>query len=355
MADFLLNGQANGSVASTLLANDFNPDSLRPFVHNGRKYVFKTNANGQKVAVPAPRRNATLRYEDWKTIDSMVVKTYKERLRAVADFRSRGLQYVVPGGMAKTVLLTETQSDMSPAEVSMDGKSQAANDRPTFTLTNLPLPIIHKDFGFNARQLAASRQGGSPLDLSGAELAARRVAEEAEKLFIGNSTVADQYNFGGGTIYGLTDHPDRNTQVLTAPTATGWTAATLLAEVLAMRQSANDANVHGPFGLYFSQAWDQYLDGDYDTNARVLTLRQRLAMIDGIQFVRTLDYMSSFDAVLVGLRSDVARVVVGMEIVTVQWEVEGGMELRYKVMAILVPQIRSDDASNSGVVHGSTA
>jgi len=53
--------------------------------------------------------------------------------------------------------------------------------------------------------------------------------------------------------------------------------------------------------------------------------------------------------------SDVIREVVGMDITTVQWEEEGGMRLNFKVMAILVPQLRADFNGNTGIVHGSTA
>ena len=328
------------------------PLSLRPYVHNGKVWVDQRIGN-KIVPVHAPTRNATLRYEDWKEIDRQVVKIYKERLRGVADLRSRGLEYRVGGGMGRTVLLTEAESDMSPAEVSMDGKAQSNFDRPVYALNNLPLPIIHKDFGFNARQLAASRLGASPLDTAGAERAARRVAEEAEKLLIGNSTVADQFTYGGGTIYGLTDHPNRNTFTLSDPQLTAWVPADTLADVLAMRTAAYQDNYFGPFGIYCSNNWDQYMDDDYNlAGGSDLTLRQRLAQIDGIEFVRTLDFMSNHDLILVGLSQDVARIVVGMEITTVQWEMEGGMEQRFKVMAILVPQVRADHAGNSGVVHG---
>jgi hypothetical protein len=47
--------------------------------------------------------------------------------------------------------------------------------------------------------------------------------------------------------------------------------------------------------------------------------------------------------------------VIGMDVTTVQWETHGGMRLNFKVMAIMVPQLRSDFNGNAGIVHGSTA
>lgn len=352
--DYILNGQANGHVASVLMANNFDPHGLRPFIGaDGRSYVTRLAANG-KPEVVVCNAPATLRKDDWKILDDAIVKAAKPRLRAVGDLRGAGLAFTIPNGMAKTVLETETQSDISPATISMDGLRAGQSDRPEFNLTNLPLPIIHKDFGFSARQVMASRNGGSPLDTTTAELASRRVAEEAEKLLLGVSTVADQFAYGGGTIYGYTDHPNRNTKTITSPAASGWTAATTVSEVLAMKSQSQTDNHFGPWMLYCSMNWDQYMDDDYNAaGGSDLTLRQRLRLIEGIQDVRTLDYLSNYDLVMVSMTSDVARMVVGMDITTVQWETHGGLQLNFKVMAILVPQIRSDFNDQSGIVHAS--
>ena len=56
---------------------------------------------------------------------------------------------------------------------------------------------------------------------------------------------------------------------------------------------------------------------------------------------------------LVQMTSDVVRAVKGMQITTVQWESHGGMMLNFKVMCIMVPQIRADHNGNTGLVHGS--
>lgn len=349
--DFILNGQANGTVAAKLMASNFNVHALRPWIgQDGRSYMTTLNAEGKMEAVPLANSTATLRKDDWKILDEAIVKAAKPRLRFVADLRASGLTYNIPNGMGKTVLETETQSDISAADISMDGMRKSDADRPLFELSNLPLPIIHKDFQFSARQIATSRNGGSPLDTTTAELAARRVAEMAEQLAIG---VATGITYGGGTIYGLVNYPSRMTKVLTTPT--GSNGATTLAEVLAMKAQAQAAYHFGPYMLYCSPNWDQFMDNDFSTAKGDLTLRERLAKIDGIQGVRTLDYLTGYSLVLVQMTSDVVREVIGMDITTVQWEEQGGMLLKYKVMAILVPQLRCDQNSNTGIVHGNTA
>jgi len=354
--DFIMNGQAQGSVAATLLDYGMDAGILRPWVGNDGRHYITVHEGGQPKAVPLTNATALLRKDDWKLLDSAVVKAAKPRLKAVADLRGAGLTFNIPNGMGKTVLETEAQSDINEADVSMDGLREGDADRPKFELTNLPLPIIHKDFQYSARQVMVSRNGGSPLDTTTAELASRRVAETAEKLLLGTY---GSYAFGGGTIYGYTNFPNRLTKTMTAPTAGGWTGATTVGEVLAMVHQAKQAFHYGPFMLYVSTAWDQYLDDDYSTAKGDNTLRERLAAISDITGVRTLDYLdtagTSFVMLLVQMTSDVVREVVGMDITTVQWETKGGMQLNFKVMAILVPQIRADINDRTGIVHGTTA
>jgi len=232
--------------------------------------------------------------------------------------------------------------------VSMDGITQGDGDRPHYDLVNLPLPIVHKDFSFSARQVMASRNGGSPLDTSMAELAARQVAEEIERLTLG---VSSSYSYGGGTIYGLTNFTSRLTKTLTAPT--GSNHPTTVAEVLDMIKKAQDAFHFGPYNLYYSPAWSLHMDDDYSTAKGDNTLKERLEKIGSINMVAQADHLTGTTICLVQQTSDVIRMVNGMDITTVQWESNGGMQLNYKVMAIMVPQLRADSNGNTGIVHGS--
>lgn len=360
--DYILNGQASGDVASQLMDSNFDVSVLRPWKgRDGRSYITVNSFDSQgkpiQTAMPVQNATATLRKDEWIQLDQAIVAAAKPRLRAVADLRGAGLVYTIPNGMAKTVLQTESQSDISEADISMDGLRRTAGDRPQYDLTNLPLPILHKDFSFSARQIAASRNGGSPLDTTMAELAGRRVAEKAEQLLLGVDTSGNSvsYAYGGGTIQGYTNFSSRLTKSLTLPTASAWTGATLVQEVLEMRSQAQGAYHYGPYKLYFSPNWDSYLDDDYSSNKGDLTLRERIAKIKGITSVETLDYLSGYTVIMVQQTSDVARMVIGMDITTVQWESQGGMQVNFKVMAIMVPHLRADINGNTGIVHGTGA
>lgn len=348
--DFIFNGQSNGSVAEVLLQNDFNPNVLRPYLgDDGRSYVTMNHHGGRPEAVQVHNVNATLRLDEWKQLDAQVLKAARQRLALVADLRRKGLTYNIANGLGTTVLQSEKQSDVTGAQMSMDALEKNERDRPEYEVTNLPLPISHKGFSFSARQLATSRRGGSPLDTTMAEMSGRAVAENIEKLAIGSLG----YKYGGGDVYGITNFPDRITTVsITDPTDSGWVGKTLVSEILQMRQASVSALNYGPWSLYVSTGWDQYLDQDYSDSKGDITLRQRIEQIRGIQDVTTLDYLTGLQIVLVQNTTDTVRLVNGMDIMTLQWPTNGGLSTEFKVMAIQVPQIRSDINGRCGLVHG---
>jgi uncharacterized linocin/CFP29 family protein len=349
--DFILNGAGHGDVATALLQNNMDPGVLRPYVGgDGRSYVDLTR-NGKRQALVC-NTPATLRKDEWIHLDTAIVKVAKERLRAVADLKAAGLTYSVPNGMGTTVLQSENQSDINAATISMDGLREGDADRPEFDLVGLPLPIIHKDFSYSLRQLMTSRQSGSPLDTTHAELAARRCAETAESLLLGTYGT---YAFGGYNIYGYRNFPSRMTATLTLPTDAGWTPSLLVQEILGMKQDSMDAFHYGPWFLYNSPAWDQYLDDDYSQAKGDNTLRERIAKISGIDGPRTLDYLPNYEFLLVQKSTDVVRLVMGMDFRSLQWETKGGLQVHFKIMGILVPQLRTDQNDKTGVVHGTAA
>ena len=309
--DSLIAGKAYGNVAQRLQACG-----------------MKTNAL---------RSCATLRKDEWKQYDQAVVKAAQQRLVGVADLYSRNLVYRIGNGLGKTVLEYEDMSDREDAQVSMDAVTRGRRDGVEFDINYLPLPIIHADFFVNARVLAASRTTGDPLDVTMAEQAARKVAEKAESiLFTGLST----FTFGSGSIYGYMDFPFRNTVTL----GTSWpsdTAANILTDVLNAKQASINARHYGPWVLYVPTSYETTLDKDYDST-RGNTVRQRILALNGIMDVKVADFLTTDNVLLVEMSSETVRMVEGMQVTTVEWETEGGMIHNFKVMAIMVPQLRAD-------------
>lgn len=357
MLDFILNGQGHGDVASRLLSCNGDVGILRPFLGaDGRSYVTMMVMNNHtgKMEPKTFVTNAptSMRRDDWKILDDAVMRTARPRLRIIGDLRSAGLTMNLPNGMGKIIMEYETIGDITPATISMDGLRRSQGDRAEYGLGGIPLPIIHKDFDFTLRQILVSRNSNTPLDTTTAEAATRKVVEEADKLALG---VAGSYGFGGYTIYGIINHPNRNTMDLTLPTDEEWTPKVLVQEVMQMKAKSVADLMYGPWAMYVSSAWDAYLDDDYADNNGTGTLRTRLRQIEGINDIRTADYLTGYQVVLVQQSSDVIRVIIGMDVTTLQWESHGGMQMNFKVMTIMVPQVRADPSGNSGIVHGVAA
>lgn len=318
----IFQGRAYGSVAKKLLANGMRPDALRT--------------------------NDTLRKDEWKALDETVVQISRQRLVGVNDLVSRGLVYTL-NGMGTTVLQYEDMSDMTEADISMDGATRGQNDRVEYDIKSLPLPIIHKGFQVSARVLESSRKLGQPLDTTQAAIAARKVAEKIETiLFTGAST----YTFGGGTIYGYTDHPNGNTVSFSAgawDVSAGISGSDILYDVLAMKQASINDSHYGPWVLYVPTTYETLLDDDFKAETDG-TIRQRILGIAGIEAVRVADKLTDGKVVLVEMSPETARIVIGMQPTTLEWDLEGGMILHYKVMSIMVPQLRADQDGKMGLV-----
>lgn len=351
-----LNG-LSGTPLKQLLASNFDVGVLRPFTGDDGNTYVTLNCNGKPKVVRVNNDNASLPHEAWKMIDTAVMRAARPRLKFVADLRAAGLVRPIANAMGKSSLLLQRMTDPGTAVVGMDPVADAeTDDRPEFDEVVIPLPIIHSDFSYSARELEISRYGDVSLDVTKAETSARRVAEEAEKLALGLSTY-NAYKHGGGTIWGLVNYTSALTKTITSPETTNWTPEDTVDEVLDMMQDSINHYHYGPWRLYFSTAWTKYLSQDYvAANAgttSTITLRERLLKCAGIQSVDTLDYLTGYYCILIEMNSDVVQEAVGFDPVTVQWQEKGGLKLCFKVMAMLIPLFKADIKGNTGVVIGS--
>lgn len=338
---------ASGGVAQRLAANNMQAGALRPFVWKDGNNYITVNSSGKSKSIQV-NVTATLRYDEWKAIDEAVVKIARERLVAAADLQSRGLTYPISNGLGSTVLQWETLSDMEAAEIDMAAQKQSDEDRPVYETNYLPLPIVHKSFSISLRALEASRKTGDPLDTTMAELATRQVVEKVEDVIL---LGASSFAFGGGTLYGYMDHPNRNTVTLAANwDASATTGEDILDDVLAMLKSATNVRHYGPFILYVPTDYDDILDNDFKANSDK-TIRARLMELAKISDIRAADRLTDNNVLLVEMQPENVKLVVGMPVTTLQWEEHGGLLLKFKIMTIMIPWMRPDQDNRLGVVQ----
>lgn len=355
--DFFSKDKFTGEVAERMVSNgNLNTGMMRPFVYKGKSYVSIYKGGDPKKpesykTVEAPLNvNGTLRRDEWKQLDEVVLQISETRLNGIQDLIDKGLTYNLGNAMGTTVLEYHDISDALSAEVTMDGVTKAKGDRPEFNTVYLPIPIIHADYEINERALRASRNLGNPLDTTFAERAARKVSEELENMLFASNT----YSWGNGVVYSYLNHPNRNQVTLSDygnwdDSAT--TAANIIQCVIDMKQTSINAKHSGPWMVYVPTAYETVLDEDYVTAAPQNTVRDRILKIGGIQGIKVIDTLPANNVLLVQMTSDVVRLVRGMGITNVEWTTEGRFIHKYKVMTIQVPQVRADQEGNSGIVH----
>ena len=319
---------------------------LRNIVANGGTTAQKLLASGMDIN--CLRTNATLRQDEWKVLDAEIISEAQNRLVVVRDVLTRGLTLNLKNGLGTTILESENVGDMNAAQVSMNGVTKGSNDTVNYEVVGLPLPMIHKDYSIEIRKLNSSRNQGEALDATQAGLSARKVADIAEDMLLNGYSMT----YGGYTIYGYTNYTNRNTVTLSVDwDASSKTGKQIVDDVLSCKQALIAAKFFGPFAMYVPTAYDTRLDEDYSDSKGSNTVRERILAIKGVESIEVADHMTANNVVMVQMTKDVVREVIGMPITNVEWSSEGGMIFNFKVMEIMVPQIRSDQSGNCGIAH----
>lgn len=294
--------------------------------------------------INALRTNDILRKEDWLLYDTALLEVARANLVGVADLLSAGLRFDLTNAFGTTVVQWEKMSDMTGASVDMHGMTEGEQDRLDFSLVNLPVPITHKEFSLNIRALHASRNGGTPLDTTQARVAGRRVMDTLEDMLFNGRTITA----GGGTIYGYTNFPSRNTGSLLG----AWSAASgenIIADVLEMIEALQLDNMFGPYQIYVGVAAYIHLLSDFKANSdkSILSRLMEIPQISGIKPTTRL----TTGVLMVQMTSDVVDMVVGFEPTNVMWESHAGMKINCKILAIMVPRLKSDYDGRCGIAH----
>ena len=357
MFDTFMNSGLSGGENDTLAKRPYIATSGR---HKGHAVIAvntgQMDESGNPVYAERPiNTNATLRKDEWIDLEDQIVEAARERLVVVDDLIGAGLTYNV-GGLGTLISEWETGSEMTDADITMDGESVAEKDRVEFGLKGVPIPILHKDFSIGERMLLASRQRGAALDVTTGTEAARSVARRWEKLVFFGGGVASVNSAGTSySIPGLLNFPDRETFTISDWSDSAVTPQTIHSEILQMvSKMETEQRCYGPFDVYIPGAYAYRFREDYKADGDK-TLMQRVTDEDVIKRVRVSDVLTDGNVSMFEPNRRYLDLAMAADITTVQWQSGSGFTNHFKTYAASAPRLKADFDGRTGIMHGSTA
>jgi hypothetical protein len=313
--------------------------------------------------------NALLPVDAWRELDTAVMDVIRDELVVVQDFMDAGMVHPVPD-LGVTVTLWQTIKDMEDAQTDMAAETAGDEDGLDFQQTGAPVPITHKDFRLNIRQILASLRSGQGLDTLSTTVATRKVRDRWEAMLVNGTGGVTS---GGYTIYGLVTHPQTTTGTADSYAGGGAgsgdfsTVGNAYGVLVGMLSSLSNKGYRGgSVGVYvaraqFNELMLRHTDGS--GQSQMMAIMQNLGEGNGgrLRYIKTSDDLSTGTILMVALRRDVADIAIvdldGGEIIPVQWtsmgEIGGrGILEHFKVMGAMVPRIKAIYNEAGTLVNG---
>ena len=292
-----------------------------------------------------------------KLIDDAVIRVGLDRLAVVADLLSEGLTFDLGQEFwGITDLQWDMMNEVGSAKRTMEPLARGEKQIVERTPGHVPVYLTWDDFELGIRTIGAGQRSGQPLDTTMVEQATRRVNEALEDAAINGAGIT----VAGGTTPGLLTAPNANSFTYTGTGGqTAWdhankTGAQVVDDVIGMADTLRTHRRFGPYALYVNTSYGNSLNKNFDTS-QAITRRQRLEqMVFGGRNLRVVDadQLPANRTSLVQLTSDVVDVVVGQQPTVVSWDHPSGWATNWVVLACLVPRVKTDSASRSGICNG---
>lgn len=223
------------------------------------------------------------------------------------------------------------RTDMGQARISLYGQGKN-KDRSIKTAFDVTVPVIHKEFTINWRDLEQTRYQGVPLDTQEIENAARQVAEEEDKLLLSG----EYTGWRALGIEGLATATSRNTEA----SAGAWPANALTDCSDAIAELETDGH-QGPYALVLRSDWAAKLRG-LVSNTAVMYKQVIAPLFEAGIFVSDNLYSSAGgvdNALVVEPSQENFELVVGRDL-SVFTKQDEDMNLQGKVHEVVAPRIK---------------
>lgn len=287
----------------------------------------------------------------WRRIDARSTRIQRDVL---AVFNRLAAANTTPAMIGDLVSYFPKISDSGEVHVSMDGRSDGLADAATVQFEGTPIPIIDSQARMGWRQMEVVRKGQTALDVETVANHQRKVAEKMEDMVLnGLSSVV----VGGSTIYGLRNHPQRNTGThgLTLASATGAEWLTAIRQICTLLMSDN---AFGRVSIFLNYSDWFYASANEFAAGYPKTILQRILEIEQVAEVIPASKMTASNIVgVAGLATgDWGSILSTMPMVT-RPKARQNPEDDYifGVMAAVAPQFRVDADGRTNLAHTTTS
>lgn len=333
----------------------FTPQQAQVIMHNRRAFAANQQALSRQYGLDrfnnstALMGNAfSLPRDVWGEWDRDAVDIQRDEL---AVFNDLAAAVATPMPIGKLIHHFQTRSDSGEANVSLDGRSKSRRDQSVLAYHGTPVPIIDSTFGFGWRQWAAAMSEGFTLDSGDRENANRTVAEKLEMHALdGNSDIV----VNGNQLYGLRNHPKRNTRS-TGVTLASASGAEWVAEITATLKALHADNHRSRATIYLN--WDDWFyagNTDYSANYGNKTILQRIREIEGIESIVPASRVNADEIIAVIKRRSSLQVLNAMPMTTrAQFRANPEDDYDFVVLAAAALEIKFDAEDQCGVAHSS--
>lgn len=218
---------------------------------------------------------APIPLDSWRRIDARATRIQRDVL---AVFNRLAQANSTPVGIGDLVSYFPKISDSGSVSVTLDGRHTGKNDAATVQYEGTPIPIFSTEVSMGWRQMEMVRKGQAALDVESVANGQRKIAEKAEDVVLnGLSSIV----VNGSTIYGLRNHPQRNTDThgfdLSAATGANW-----LATFQKLINALVGDNAFGRVTVFLNYGDWVYADINEFTSGYPKTILQRMREIQQI-------------------------------------------------------------------------
>ena len=317
-------------------------DARRAF--NASQTALAAQASLVGNAAPIP-------LDAWRRIDSRATRIQRDVL---AVFNRLAAANTVPVGLGDIVSYFPKISDSGAVHVSMDGRSEGDASQANVSYEGTPVPIIDSFVRMGWRQMEVVRKGQTQLDVESIANSQRVVAEKLEDMVLnGLSTIV----VGGSTIYGLRNHPQRNTGThgftLSSATDAEWlTAIRQICTLLIGDNAFGRVTIFLNYSDWFVASSNEFAAG-YPK-----TILQRIREIEQVEDVVPASKVPASNIIgIAGLGTGEWGSILSAMPMTTRPKARMNPEDDYvfSVMASAAPQFRQDAAGRMPIAHTTTA